>query len=243
MEIVIKNNKNELGETAAKIGAEMINSAIDKKGIANIILATGASQFEMLGHLVKENVDWTKVNCFHLDEYIGISETHPASFRKYLKERFVDKVDAKKFHFINGEVEPILECKRLNDIIINHQIDVAFIGIGENGHLAFNDPPADFETTLPYIIVELDEECRRQQFNEGWFTAFEKVPKSAISMSVTQILKSESIICTVPDKRKANAIFNTLNKEVDPLFPSTILKEHKDTVLFLDEDSSSLLEQ
>lgn len=241
MKKIIKKNKDDLGETAAKIGAELINSAINKKGTANIILATGASQFEMLEHLVNENIDWKKVTCFHLDEYIGISDTHPASFRKYLKERFVDKVEVKQFHYINAEVDSEEECYRLNKIIENIIIDVAFIGIGENGHLAFNDPPADFKTIQPYIIVDLDENCRAQQFNEGWFEDLESVPRTAISMSINQILKSESIICTVPDKRKANAVSNTLNKEVDPLFPSTILKNHKDTTLFLDEESSSLI--
>lgn len=243
MKIIIKPNKNEIGKAAAKIGAEKIKLSIKDKGCSNIILATGASQFEMLEHLITEDVDWSKVNCFHLDEYIGISETHDASFRKYLKERFANKVTVKQFHFINAEGDTKAECQRLNKIIEKIQIDVAFIGIGENGHLAFNDPPADFLTEKPYIIVDLDEECRNQQFNEGWFESFETVPKKAISMSIKQILISESIICTVPDKRKANAVFNTLNKEVDPLFPSTILKEHKDTILFLDDGSSSLLKK
>lgn len=242
MEIIISKNKEELGKVASKIGAEKINNAINNNGYANIILATGASQFEVLEHLVKENIDWSKVTCFHLDEYIGIPDTHPASFRKYLKERFAEKVDVKEFNYVNGNNDPAVECKRLSEIISHHKIDVSFIGIGENGHLAFNDPPADFEVEQPYIIVNLDELCRMQQFNEGWFKDFESVPKKAISMSIKQILKSKSIICSVPDKRKANAVFNTINKEVSPDYPSTILREHSDTNLLLDIESSSLLE-
>jgi len=167
LKIIIKNSKDELGKSAALAGAKKIHDAIEQNGLANIILATGASQFEMLAHLVEEKIDWSKVTCFHLDEYIGLSENHPASFRKYLKERFVEKVEVKDFNFISGENDPKTECERLNELIKNHQIDVAFIGIGENGHLAFNDPPANFEVEEPYIIVDLDEKCRLQQLNEG----------------------------------------------------------------------------
>ncbi len=242
MKVNIYKCKDEMGEQAAIMGAERINKALVKNGSANIILATGASQFEMLEHLLKQNIDWSKVTCFHLDEYIGISDSHPASFRKYLKERFADKVNVNKFYFINGETNAELECNRLNKLISKLKIDVAFIGIGENGHLAFNDPPADFETDVPYIIVELDKDCRLQQYNEGWFDNLESVPKTAISMSIQQILKSKSIICTVPDRRKAKAVFNTIDKEIDPNYPSTILKTHKDSILFLDNESSSLID-
>ena len=152
MEIVISNSKSELGKKAAITGAGFINEAIQRKGAANIIVATGASQFEMLNELIKQDVDWSKVTAFHLDEYIGISEKHPASFRKYLKERFVDKISLRKFHYVDGETDPHAECRRVGEIISKHPIDVAFVGIGENGHLAFNDPPADFETEEPYLI-------------------------------------------------------------------------------------------
>lgn len=241
MEIIIKQNKEELGKYAAEKGAALINKAIKEKGFANIILATGASQFEMLQYLVEAEVDWGKVTCFHLDEYIGLKENHHASFRKYLKERFYTKVNVNEFYFINGENNAEDECSRLNDIITNHDICVAFIGIGENAHLAFNDPPADFETELPYIIVDLDKACRLQQFNEGWFPDLESVPTRAISMSIKQILKSQSIICTVPDERKAKAVRDSVKEEVSPLIPGTILKEHQDTTLVLDNDSASLI--
>lgn len=241
MHIHIANNKILLGEEAASIGAHFIRQAIQKKGKAVIILATGASQFEMLSALVKEELDWSVVSCFHLDEYIGMSETHPASFRKYLKERFADKVPVQAFHFINGEADPGEECLRLNQLIGSQSIDVAFIGIGENGHLAFNDPPADFETEKPFIVVELDEACRKQQLGEGWFPDLEAVPTRAISMSIHQILKSKTIICTVPDQRKAQAVTNAVRGEISPDIPASALQRHRNTFLFLDRESSSLL--
>ena len=241
MEINIQQTKDELGKAAASKGADLIRKALERKGQANIILATGSSQFEMLSALIEEEIDWSKITAFHLDEYIGISINHPASFRKYLKERFVDKVSIKEFHFIDGEADPSREIGRLNALIEEHQIDVAFIGIGENAHLAFNDPPADFETTVPYIEVELDQDCRQQQFNEGWFSSVEEVPEKAISMSVNHILKSTAIICTVPGERKALAVKRTFENGVVPDVPASALKSHELVFLFLDKDSSSSL--
>ena len=242
MEITIFENKAALGEAAALKGAEFINRAIKEKGSASIIVATGASQFEMLGALIREEIDWSRVTAFHLDEYIGIPLTHPASFRKYLKERFVDQVPLKAFHYINGEVHSTEELVRLNSLISQHDIDVAFVGIGENGHLAFNDPPADFNTEEPYLEVELDMECRRQQLGEGWFSSLEEVPHKAISMSIRQIMKSKTIICSVPDSRKARAVKNSLEEPVSPLIPASILTTHDDAWIFLDQDSASLLD-
>ena len=241
MEVIISNTKEELGKKAAGKGAELIRKAVSERGRANIIVATGASQFEMLNELVKEEIDWSKVTAFHLDEYIGIPETHPASFRKYLKERFVDIVSPKEFNFVNGEVDPQKECNRLGDLIGKLSIDVAFVGIGENGHLAFNDPPADFETEESYLVVKLDEACRKQQLGEGWFPSFEDVPEKAISMSITQIMKSKAIICCVPDSRKAEAVKGVVEEPVSPMIPSTILQTHETAWLFLDKYSSSLL--
>ena len=242
MEIIISKNKIELGLKAAVKGAEIIKKAIIEKGAANIIVATGASQFEMLEELITQDIDWTKVTGFHLDEYIGITDKHPASFRKYLKERFVSKVQIKEFHYVSGETDPQSECNHLGEIISKHPIDVAFVGIGENAHLAFNDPPADFETTEPYLVVNLDDDCRRQQLGEGWFASFDEVPKQAISMSIQQIMKSNAIICSVPDSRKANAVKKSLQGEVSSLFPASILQRHKFIQIFLDKDSGLLLD-
>jgi len=238
MKIVITVNKLELGKQAAQKGAVLIRTAIAERGEANIIVATGASQFEMLEALIKEEIDWSVVTGFHLDEYIGIDENHPASFRKYLKERFVSKVPLKEFQYVNGN-EAEKECKRLGEIISRNPIDVAFVGIGENGHLAFNDPPADFETEEPYIVVNLDDDCRKQQLGEGWFPTFDDVPKQAISMSIKQIMKAKHIICSVPDLRKAEAVKNTAKSEVSTLVPASILQNHPDAILLLDKDSAS----
>ena len=241
MDIVIANSKSELGEKAAQTGADLIREAILTNGSANIILATGASQFEMLSELVKQDIEWEKVTAFHLDEYIGLSENHPASFRKYLKERFVEKISLNKFHYIRGETDPFAECSRLGEIIRKYPIDVAFVGIGENGHLAFNDPPADFDTDDPYLIVKLDDKCRRQQLGEGWFPIFDDVPEEAISMSVKQIMKSRSIICSVPDVRKADAVKESLKGEITPLVPASVLQQHKAVWMYLDKNSAKYM--
>jgi glucosamine-6-phosphate deaminase len=187
-------------------------------------------------------IAWEKVTGFHLDEYLGLPMTHPASFRRYLKERLVDRLPLAAFHYISGDVDPVAECRRVGELIRRRPIDVAFIGIGENGHLAFNDPPADFETEEPYLVVELDDGCRRQQLGEGWFPALEAVPRRAISMSVRQILKSRSIVCTVPDRRKAEAVRGAVRGPVTPALPASILQTHPATTLFLDRAAAGLLE-
>jgi glucosamine-6-phosphate deaminase len=243
MHLNIAENKQELGRRAASLGASLLLEALSR-GRANIILATGASQFEMLGELVEQpDIDWSRVTVFHLDEYAGMSMSHPASFRKYLQERFVDalKQPLAAFHYINAEGDCQAECARLGALIQQHPIDVAFIGIGENGHLAFNDPPADFETEAPYLVVELDEACRRQQAGEGWFPTLDHVPTKAISMSIKQILKSNAIICSVPDERKAAAVKNAVEGPVTNEVPASILQTHPQATLFLDSQSASLL--
>jgi glucosamine-6-phosphate deaminase len=243
MYVNIYNTKQATGEAAARKAAELINRAIVMHGTATIILATGASQFEMLTSLVKQDVDWSKVTAFHLDEYIGLPESHPASFRKYLKERFVDRIEGPgQFHYVNGDAtDAFAECARLNDLIRGQRIDVACIGIGENGHLAFNDPPADFSTQTPYIIVTLDEACRRQQMGEGWFPTLDAVPTQAISMSIWQITQSAAILCTVPDARKAEAVKNAVEGEITPLVPASILQRHHNSTLYLDRPAAALL--
>jgi len=243
MEIIIKNNPVELGKAAGRLAAKLIKNSITQNGRANIILATGSSQFETLSQLVSEDdIDWNKVVMFHLDEYIGLPESSSASFRKYLKERFLEKVPPlKASYLINGEADPVAECNRLNNLIKKYPIDVALVGIGENGHLAFNDPPADFNTEDPYLIVNLVEQCRNQQFAEGWFTSINDVPTQAISMSIKQICKSNNLICSVPDERKAKAVKDCLEQPVSNLFPASILQLHPNCTYFLDKSSSALL--
>ena len=243
MFVSIKEDQKEAGIAAGKKAAAFIREAIQSKGSATIILATGSSQFEVLHQLTYEKgIDWNKVTMFHLDEYIGLPVTHKASFRKYLQERFVEKVPSlKAVNFINGEAQAQNECKRLEELIHQSSIDVALIGIGENGHLAFNDPPADFETRQSFLVVNLDDVCRKQQVNEGWFSTINEVPRQAISMSVYRIMLSEHIVCTVPGARKAEAVQHTLEEDVSNLWPASILQKHSDCYLYLDDSSSSLL--
>ncbi|MFT5886597.1 MAG: glucosamine-6-phosphate deaminase [Arcticibacterium sp.] len=243
MNIYISKTPEYLGQAAGTAAAILIRKAIAEKGKAAIILATGTSQFETLNQLISEpRIDWQKVELFHLDEYIGLPISSKASFRKYLKERFIDLVpDLKSVNLINAEQNPKIECKRLNELISQKTIDVALVGIGENGHLAFNDPPADFDTHTPFIIVKLDEACRQQQFGEGWFKTLNDVPTEAISMSIQQILKSNKIICSVPDSRKAEAVENSLESPISNKFPASILQSHPECSIYLDVNSAELL--
>jgi glucosamine-6-phosphate deaminase len=243
MFIRINNDSREAGMEAGMKAASLIRQAIASKGNATIILATGSSQFETLVQLTEEEgIDWSKVTLFHLDEYIGLPVSDKASFRKYLQERFIEKVPAlKSVNLIDGEADPDKECQRLEYLLSQTEVEVALVGIGENGHLAFNDPPADFETDRAYLVVNLDEECRRQQVNEGWFGSISEVPTHAISMSVKQIMASKHIVCTVPGIRKAKAVKNTLERPVSNYYPASILQHHADCYLFLDKASASLL--
>ena len=246
MDRFIFGTKEDMAAAAAQAAAEALEQAIAGKSQANLILATGASQFEMLKQLTATaGIDWSKVVMFHLDEYIGLGPGHPASFRKYLQERFVDRVGPlKAVHFVDGDAADATgECRRVGDLIRRHPIDVACIGIGENGHLAFNDPPADFETEEPYIVVDLDERCRRQQLGEGWFKTLDDVPGRAISMSIREILKSARLVVTVPDERKATAVAGALEGPVTPDCPASILQEHGNCVIFLDEPAAAQLSE
>jgi glucosamine-6-phosphate deaminase len=245
VEIHILETKERCGVAAADKAAEVLKRAITAKGGACFIAATGASQFEFLKALTGEtSIDWKRTTMFHLDEYIGLSEDHPASFRFYLQERLIGLVKPGEVHLIQGDAEdPYAECRRLRELFSGKRVDVAFVGIGENGHLAFNDPPADFETEEPYIVVELDEACRKQQLGEGWFTSLEDVPRQAISISIQQIMKSQAIICTVPDKRKAKAVRQCLEGEIATYHPASILRKHSRVFMYLDKDSASLLEK
>ena len=245
MNLVICKDKVTCGAEAAKFGADKIRKAIAERGEARIIVATGASQFEFLEALVKEpGIDWTKVTGFHLDEYVGIPVSHKASFRGYMRERFVAKTPQpmKAFNEVNGEAaDTDAEIARLEALIRTAPIDVACVGIGENGHLAFNDPPADFDTNRAYKVVPLDDKCRMQQVGEGWFATKDDVPTHAFSMTIKQIMWSKSIVCTCPDERKAEAVKGALKGPVTNMLPSSILQMHPDCEMFLDPGSASML--
>ncbi len=243
MQIDISPSKQELGRRAAERGIALIREALNERGEANLIVATGASQFEMLEQLVKADLPWHRITAFHLDEYVGMPITHPASFRLYLWQRFVSRLPLpiKAFHYLDAEKDPEAEAKRVGALIRQHPIDVAFVGIGENAHLAFNDPPADFETEEPYLVVNLDEACRKQQLGEGWFPTLEDVPTRAISMSVKQILKSRAVIVSVPDQRKARAVRDSVEGPVTPDTPASVLQQHDRVWLYVDEPAASEL--
>lgn len=237
-------DKNDGAAEAARVGARAIREAIAARGAARIVVATGASQFELLGHLVAApGIAWSKVAAFHLDEYVGLPISHPASFRAYLRERFLAPLPEKPvFHEVDGEAaDPAAECARLGALVSQGPIDVCFAGVGENGHLAFNDPPADFETSEPYLVVTLDEACRRQQWGEGWFPSLENVPRRAISMSVPQMMRARLLILVVPDARKAQAVAAALDGPVTPQVPASMIQRHPDCRLYLDEASAALL--
>lgn len=242
MKIHVDSTAEQMGNRAAQETARRIRAAVQANGVCRILLSTGASQFEMLDALTKmEDIPWNQVVMFHLDEYVGMPMTHPASFRKYLKERFIDKVHPGAYFFVNGEGDVQKNIETLTQEIRKAPIDVALVGIGENGHIAFNDPPADFETHEAYIVVNLDERCKKQQLGEGWFATMADVPNQAISMTVYQIMQSKAILSVVPGLRKAQAIQNTLEApQVTNRIPATKLKEHSDWELFLDSDSASL---
>ncbi len=244
MRIPVCSSAGELGKAAAGYGAQAIRAALDARGAAVICLATGTSQYATLGALTAERgLDWSRVTVFHLDEYIGLTDRHPASFRRYLRERFVSPVGAlAEFHGIQGEdPDPAGECRRLSELIRAQPVDVAFLGIGENGHVAFNDPPADFDTEEPYLLVSLDPACRRQQVGEGWFSSIEEVPERAVSMSVRQILKAGRLVVSVPEERKAEAVRCAVEGELSNLCPASILRIHADCTLFLDPPAASRL--
>jgi glucosamine-6-phosphate deaminase len=243
VKIEVFKTKADCSQAAADRGTDILKQAISVNSRASFIVATGASQFDLFESLTeKEGIDWRLTTMYHLDEYIGMHADHPASFRRYLRKRLVDIVHPGTVHFIEGEAhDPAAECQRINQIISQDKIAVAFVGIGENGHLAFNDPPADFDTEEPYIIVELDEACRQQQFGEGWFASLDEVPNTAISMSIQQIMKSEAIICTVPNERKALAVKQCFEGEISPMHPASILRRHPNAVVYLDEPAASLL--
>ncbi len=236
------DDKKLLGEAAAEQASQAIRRAIGEQGMARIIAATGMSQVDFLDALTRDDkIDWRKVEMFHLDEYVGLPLTHPASFRKYLFERLIHKVGLTNHHLLDGTGDANETVRVVGDALRSAPVDVAFVGIGENGHLAFNDPPADFQTEEPYLVVELDEACVRQQVGEGWFANISEVPRRAISMSVRQILKAKEIVCVVPDARKAAAVKLCFDGEISPMAPASILRTHSAATIYLDRASASLL--
>jgi glucosamine-6-phosphate deaminase len=239
MKVNVYQTSLELGKEAAAFSAAVLNEAIAKNAKARLILSTGASQFDTLAALINQEVDWNKVEMFHLDEYVNLPETHLASFRKYLQERFTSKVKLKNAFFVNGEGNVQANIKELTSLIRKEPIDLALVGIGENAHIAFNDPPADFNTKEAYIVVNLDDNCKKQQVREGWFASVADVPKQAISMTVFQIMESKVIVSAVPKQVKANAIKLTLENDVTPMIPATKLKDHPNVHVFVDQDSAS----
>ena len=240
LQVLVYDRTVEMGEAAADFVQKKLSEAIQLKGSANLILATGASQFSFLEALKEKEIDWQKITVFHLDEYKGISDSHPASFRKYLKERILDDVAPKCVYFLNGDADDLeQEMKEYEEKLKKHPIDIACIGIGENGHIAFNDPAvADFNDPKLVKLVELDEACRNQQLGEGWFPTFDDVPKHALTLTVTAILNCKAISCVVPDQRKSEAVYNSLYNDISTDCPASILRTHPETVMFLDADSA-----
>ena len=242
MQIKLSNTVEELGKNAAECVANALNKAIKENGSARLLLSTGASQFTTISELVKKDVDWTKVEMFHLDEYINLDESHNASFKKYLKDRFLSLVKIKNAYLVDGSGNVEQNIKKLTEEIRKSPIDIALIGIGENSHMAFNDPPADFDTKEAYIRVQLDDKCKLQQVGEGWFDTINDVPNEAISMTVYQIMQSKKIVSCVPHIVKAQAIKDTLENDLTNKIPATMLKTHVDWTLFVDEESASLID-
>ncbi len=240
MQVKTYIDRKTMSRAAARHAAQLLRDVIAAQGRARIIAATGASQIEFLEALVgTPGIEWTRVEMFHLDEYVGLPIDHPASFRRYLLERLIEPTGMALYHLLDGERDAGLMAEEAGRAIASAPIDVAFVGIGENGHLAFNDPPADFDTERPYLVVRLDEACRRQQVGEGWFASVDDVPAEAISMSIRQILKSRTILCIVPDARKAAAVRACLEGRVSPMAPASILQTHPATTVYLDRASAA----
>lgn len=242
MQVTVLETDDQLGQVAAKRAAEVLNHAIEKRDRGRLLLATGGSQFSFYKYIVKENINWSKVEVFHLDEYVDLPITHPASFRKYLKERLLDIVPVGKAYLVNAEKNLKEIINELSETIQEAPIDLGIIGIGENAHIAFNDPPADFETSTTYIIADLDDQCKMQQVREGWFESIHDVPKQAITMSVKQIMQCTEIISCVPHEVKAEAVQKTLESEITKEIPSTILKAHPNWHLYLDKGSAAKID-
>jgi glucosamine-6-phosphate deaminase len=242
MQVKTYIDRPTMSRAAARHASRTLRDAIDRRGRVRIVAATGASQFDFLDALTAApDIDWTRVEMFHLDEYVGLPIDHPASFRRYLLERLIEKTGIRRYHLLDAERDAARAADQVGRELADMPVDVAFVGIGENGHLAFNDPPADFAAEQPYLVVALNDACRRQQVGEGWFTSVDEVPTHAISMSVRQILKSREIVCVVPDARKAEAVKACVEGDVSRMAPASILRTHPNTTLYLDRESAARL--
>lgn len=243
LNVKVYQENEEMASVAADFVTEQLNLAIREKGSANLIVGTGGSQLSFFKYLLRQNIEWGKINLFHLDEYKGMPETHPASFRRFLKDRILVKVKPKEVFFLDGDApDTEAEMLRYETLLKENPVDVACIGIGENGHIAFNDPPvADFNDPKLVKVVQLDEACRKQQLGEGWFPTLEDVPKEAITLTVTAIMNCKTISCVVPDQRKAQAVYNALTGEITTECPATILRKHPNATLFLEPSSAQKL--
>jgi glucosamine-6-phosphate deaminase len=231
-----------LAAAAAADASAHLRDAIAARGVAHAMFATGNSQFEFLDALVLDDtIDWTSVIGFHMDEYVGIGANHPASFRRYLRERLVERVPFAAFHFLEGDaVDVDAECERYSTLLRDHPLDLCCLGIGENGHLAFNDPPvADFDDPLDVKVVELDEACRRQQVGEGHFPDIPTVPTHAITVTIPALLRASTVLAIVPEARKAEPVRRTLEGPISTACPATILRRQRHATLYLDVDSAS----
>ena len=238
----IFSDKAELAHAAAEHAAHSLRDLLEKQEVVRLLATTGASQIEFLNTFTAAHgIHWPRVELFHLDEYVGIGADHPASFARYIKERIIDSTGIERFHLLDGTRNPQDMAAEMSREISAAPIDLAFVGIGENGHLAFNDPPADFDADAAYLVVNLDEACRRQQVGEGWFASIDDVPKRAITISIPQLLKAREILCVVPDARKAQAVKTCLNGPISPNAPASVLRVHPNTTIFLDRDSAALL--
>lgn len=244
LRIKIFASREELGLEAAKDAGDKIKELLNNKECINIIFAAAPSQNEFLENLIKqENIEWERINAFHMDEYIGLTPTAPQGFGNFLKERIFSRKPFRSVNYLNGQCESKdEECARYAQLLATNPVDIVCMGIGENGHIAFNDPHvADFNDKALVKVVELDERCRQQQVNDGCFESIDQVPTHALTLTVPALLKARFIYCMVPRMTKAQAVKNTIEQEVSERYPSTILRSHTAAILYLDKNSASKL--
>ncbi|HTB84572.1 MAG TPA: glucosamine-6-phosphate deaminase [Candidatus Sulfotelmatobacter sp.] len=242
LQVKISSTRAEMGAIAAVAAAEILRSAIQRQGFARIIVASAPSQNELIAGLaMAPGIDWSRVTVFHMDEYVGISESNPASFRNYQQRHLLNQVKPAVFVGIRGEMsDPEAECARYSVLLAEAPVDLVCMGVGENGHIAFNDPPvADFADPKRVKVVELDDVCRQQQVNDGCFPDFKSVPRQAITLTCSMLMSGRALVCVVPGSRKAAAVAAMLDGKISTACPASILRQHPSATLFLDTDSAS----